>query len=306
MIYLIQDCFKDNSGNYSDVLKIGYSSEAFSKIRKPDYNSQNYGYKFLGEHEGSRELEKFIHTVLKNFNLSGEWFKYDEKVIDTFWKTDESDIIDFLKQGKDNLHTKNRLLKIINTIISIISTDSFKSRCFDEITQKIKERFPNETLDIYMLNKTVISKTFKELLGFCKNYYNCMFDYFYELDFNNDNRITGILQKSSNTWFIECFKLYSPKAFDNLRETYEKITKDKIERTECILSCYKNFDAASKNIWGEKLLSGYKLFKFSDDFISVNNSKIPRFNELAEKTYEYTWQISLKNFENINELLNLK
>jgi hypothetical protein len=30
MIYLLQDCYKDNEGEYHNILKIGYSKDSFS------------------------------------------------------------------------------------------------------------------------------------------------------------------------------------------------------------------------------------------------------------------------------------
>ena len=58
MIYLLQDCYKDENGKYHDVLKIGYSSKFFQKGRKSQYDSHNYGYKLLSE------IQDFISLII--------------------------------------------------------------------------------------------------------------------------------------------------------------------------------------------------------------------------------------------------
>lgn len=56
MIYLLQDCYKDENNAYHDILKIGYSKNSFESSRKMMYNTHNFGYKFLGEN-----YQKYIH-----------------------------------------------------------------------------------------------------------------------------------------------------------------------------------------------------------------------------------------------------
>ena len=102
MIYLLQDCYKDNKGEYHDILKIGYSKDSFSRNRQGQYNTHNFGYKFLGEREGSCELENYLHKLLKEYNLDREWFRYSQEVIDKFWKVKEEDISDFSSQDELN------------------------------------------------------------------------------------------------------------------------------------------------------------------------------------------------------------
>jgi len=84
MIYLLQDCYKDDKGNYHDILKIGYSKDSFSKSRKGAYDTHNYGYKLLAEREGSIELETFLHKYYKEYQISTEWFIYNQEIVDNF------------------------------------------------------------------------------------------------------------------------------------------------------------------------------------------------------------------------------
>lgn len=86
MIYLLQDSYYDNTG-YHDILKIGYSKNNFEKTRKNHYDTHNYGYIFLGEREGDTELESFLHKKYNSLRLSGEWFKWDQRIIDDFWNS---------------------------------------------------------------------------------------------------------------------------------------------------------------------------------------------------------------------------
>ena len=58
MIYLIQDCYEDQEGNFHRVLKIGYSSKLFVEGRKSKYDTHNFGYKLLSE------IQDFISLVI--------------------------------------------------------------------------------------------------------------------------------------------------------------------------------------------------------------------------------------------------
>ena len=70
MIYLLQDCYKDEDNIYHDILKIGYTKDKFDSSRRSMYNTHNFGYKFLGEKEGSQWLETFLHRKFSKYRLS--------------------------------------------------------------------------------------------------------------------------------------------------------------------------------------------------------------------------------------------
>lgn len=72
MIYLLQDCYLDDNDKVQKVLKIGYSDKPFKESRESQYNTHNFGYKFLSEKDGSRNLERYLHNLFINLN-SKEW-----------------------------------------------------------------------------------------------------------------------------------------------------------------------------------------------------------------------------------------
>ena len=86
MIYLIQSCYKDDFGQYHDILKIGYCKNSFDKSRRAAYNTHNFGYKFITEREGDEKLETYLHHYFRKYRiLSGsEWFIFNQEIIDKF------------------------------------------------------------------------------------------------------------------------------------------------------------------------------------------------------------------------------
>ncbi len=86
MLYLLQDCYKDESGVYHDILKIGFCKKDFKSNRESAYVTHNYGYSLLGQIMGDRDLESCFHTRFKDLLLPGsqEWFIYSEDIIKCF------------------------------------------------------------------------------------------------------------------------------------------------------------------------------------------------------------------------------
>ena len=111
MIYLLQDCYKGEDNIYHDILKIGYTKDKFDSSRRSMYNTHNFGYKFLGEKEGSQILETFLHKKFSKYRLSsGEWFEYSEEIIKGFWEISEEDISDFSNQEELNEFIRGYIL----------------------------------------------------------------------------------------------------------------------------------------------------------------------------------------------------
>lgn len=75
MIYLLENVYKNNKGEYCEANKIGYCLEAFEAARKFAYDTHNYGYEFLGEHNGTRRDENRLHWLFREDLLRGEWFR---------------------------------------------------------------------------------------------------------------------------------------------------------------------------------------------------------------------------------------
>ena len=91
MIYLLQDCYKNDKGEYIDILKIGYSEKLFMESRNNQYKTHNYGYKFLGEREGDTIIEELFHKKYSSFSLSPltEWMLFSDEIVDGFFNLSE-------------------------------------------------------------------------------------------------------------------------------------------------------------------------------------------------------------------------
>lgn len=134
MIYLLLDYLVEGE-DCSEILKIGYSEKSFSESRENAYNTHNYGYKFLGEIEGTKDDEKRLHQKYKHLSLPGsnEWFKYDEDIMDEFFSSpDLEDLDSFIekvspitmktleKKYLDNIVDRDCLLGFIDSIYTRI------------------------------------------------------------------------------------------------------------------------------------------------------------------------------------------
>lgn len=73
MLYLIK------SGSN---LKIGFTSDLDSRLAQ--YKVHNPDIRLLNYKSGTREDEKRLHTLCKEYKYSDEWFIYNEEVIDIF------------------------------------------------------------------------------------------------------------------------------------------------------------------------------------------------------------------------------
>lgn len=89
MIYQLEGAYKDSGGNYHDTIKIGYSSDPFEATRKQSYDTHNSGYRFLGEHIGTREDESNLQRLFSEDNLHGEWFKDSPEIRFIFQRYDK-------------------------------------------------------------------------------------------------------------------------------------------------------------------------------------------------------------------------
>lgn len=128
MIYLIQDCYKDDSGNYHDILKIGFTDNL--ERRDQQYRSNNFGYKIIDTREGDEELEKLLHKYynkyLIKFSRNREWFEYNDEIINSFRVLDKSFLIDLFKEEEELIITDEYLLNIYdNNVILFEKVKNF-------------------------------------------------------------------------------------------------------------------------------------------------------------------------------------
>lgn len=77
MIYLIKAYGKEGV-----LLKIGFTDNLSSRLES--YVTHTPDYELLKTREGDLILEKCLLNYFKDFNYSGEWFRFDEKIVDEF------------------------------------------------------------------------------------------------------------------------------------------------------------------------------------------------------------------------------
>ena len=300
MIYLLQDCYKDNKGEYHDILKIGYSKDSFSRNRQGQYNTHNFGYKFLGEREGSCELENYLHKLLKKYNLSREWFMYSEEVIDKFWKVSEEDTLGFTSQDELNEYIRYYILKHL-----VPSVDKLKELYLDQILSEIKEK-DTEYEEYKDINNKNIIEVF-ELVS-TKEY-----KYFSDLNFNSSENIEILKkcnltlpqivgrQRNRNNPFknnIVIFYRTIRKTEIEDRETFDKTQEERRNATKELLDGFSLLTEKQKVQYIQKLKNDIKTSKYERDFVSISKKTgKPVYNSFIDIANERSWEISQKDYQ---------
>ena len=77
MIYLIKAYGKEGV-----LLKIGFTDNLNSRLES--YVTHTPDYELLKTREGDLILEKYLLNYFKDFNYRGEWFRFDQKIVDEF------------------------------------------------------------------------------------------------------------------------------------------------------------------------------------------------------------------------------
>ena len=77
MIYLIK-----GYGKGGELLKIGLTDNLNSRLES--YVTHTPDYELLKIREGDLNLERYLLNYFKDFNYSGEWFRFDQRIIDEF------------------------------------------------------------------------------------------------------------------------------------------------------------------------------------------------------------------------------
>ena len=300
MIYLLQDCYKDDKGEYHDVLKIGFSKDSFSRNRQGQYNTHNFGYKFLGEREGSCELENYLHKLLKKYNLSLEWFRYSQEVIDKFWKVKEEDISDFSSQDELNEYIRSYILNHL-----VPSVNKLKKLYLNQILHEISEK------DIgYEEYKETYKRTIIEVfeLVSTKEY-----KYFSDLNFNSSENIE-ILKKCNLTLLqivgrqrnrenpfknnIIIFYRTIRKTEMELYDLFLEKQNDRKSATDILLSEFDKMSIEGKQKYIQKLKSDIEVSKYENDYVSISKKTgEPVYNSFIEISQERAWEVSQKDYQ---------
>ena len=300
MIYLLQDCYKDNKGEYHDILKIGFSKDSFSRNRQGQYNTHNFGYKFLGEREGSCELENYLHKLLKKYNLSLEWFRYSQEVIDKFWKVKEEDISDFSSQDELNEYIRSYILNHL-----VPSVNKLKKLYLNQILHEISEK------DIgYEEYKETYKRTIIEVfeLVSTKEY-----KYFSDLNFNSSENIE-ILKKCNLTLlqivgrqrnrenpFKNNIIIFYRTIRKTEMESYDLFLEKQNDRksaTDILLSEFDKMSIEGKQKYIQKLKSDIEVSKYENDYVSISKKTgEPVYNSFIEISQERAWEVSQKDYQ---------
>ena len=300
MIYLLQDCYKDNKGEYHDILKIGYSKDSFSRNRQGQYNTHNFGYKFLGEREGSCELENYLHKLLKKYNLDREWFRYSQEVIDKFWKVKEEDISDFSSQDELNEYIRYYILKHL-----VPSVDKLKELYLDQILSEIKEKDTE-----YEEYKDIYKRSIIEVFEFVST---GEYKYFSDLNFNFSENIE-ILKKCNLTLpqivgrqrnrenpfknniiiFYRTIRKTEMESYDLFLEKQ----KQRKDATQKLLDFYEKGTPGEQKEYVRKLKNDIKTSKYEDDYVSISKKTgKPVYNSFIEISQERGWEVSQKDYQ---------
>ena len=300
MIYLLQDCYKDNEGEYHDILKIGYSKDSFSRNRQGQYNTHNFGYKFLGEREGSSELENYLHKLLKEYNLSREWFRYSQEIIDKFWKVSEEDISGFTSQDELNEYVRSYILNHL-----VPSVDKLKELYLNQILFEISEKDTE-----YEDNKDIYKKNIIEVFKFVST---GEYKYFSDLNFNSSENIEILKkcnlifsqivgrQRNRNNPFknnIVIFYRTIRKTEIEDRETFDKTQEERRNATKELLDGFSLLTEKQKVQYIQKLKNDIKTSKYERDFVSISKKTgKPVYNSFIDIANERSWEISQKDYQ---------
>ena len=304
MIYLIQDCYEDQEGNFHRILKIGYSSKTFDEGRKSQYDTHNYGYKLLSEREGSQELERYLHRRLQEYHLSLEWFKYDSEVIKIFNEVSEEDISQFKSQEELNEYIREYILENLIPSVKDLSNLYLKG-ILEELHEKSKE-YPE--LDY---NENLFKKNILWIFKFVSSRER---EYFENLNFEDKEvkellsntgldlpQIIGRQRDKSNPFKNDIVLFYKTKRNGEnelSEEKFKELQEKRKRETDILLKEFSNMSTEGQSSYVQKLKSDIEVSQYSRDFVSISkNTNLPVYNYLIEISNERAWDVSRKDYQ---------
>lgn len=289
MIYLLQDCYKDTNNEYHDILKIGYSSRSFLEGRKPHYDTHNFGYTFLGEKEGSVELESYLHYRFKDYQISTEWFRYDQEIIDVFNEISEDDDLPFTSDKEIIEYSKKYILDNLIPSVSKLS-GLFLEDLLNEVKKKAKEYLDFEYDE---------SLFRKEILGIFEYVSSIERNYFKKLDYTDLPQIVGRQRDRGNPFknILTLFYKTKRKGETQLtRENFDKLQTQRRESTKTLLDFYQKGTPEERAAYVQKLKRDSELYVH--DFVSISkNTNLPMYNSLIDISNERAWEVSQKDYQ---------
>lgn len=303
MVYLIQDCYKDENSNYIDILKIGYSDKPFMKSRNNQYKTHNYGYKFLGEREGDTKFEHYLHEKFKSFRLSNdsEWFIYSSSIVSEFFTIDENE--------KNIILTKEQYISNIQfyLIQNLTKPKELYKKYKETIVDDLKKEFTiedNEELScIYNRIKEtfnlVYEITYKEIKENC-NTGNHFFD-----GVPNLIRDTWL---NENPWKNRAELYYKLNTKEKTQEEFNTYLNNKIEQTNDLLNVYNRAIGSERESLAKTYKTVAKLRKYKTNFVAVDkhsdSNLVPVFNKLVMISEQRAFEIQQVDYADRFSMFN--
>lgn len=301
MIYLIQDCYEDQEGNFQKILKIGYSSKTFGEGRKSHYDTHNYGYKLLSEREGSLELERYLHRRLQKYHLTLEWFKYDSEVIKIFNEVSEDDISQFKSQEELNEYIRDYILENLIPSTKKLSNLYLKG-ILEELHEKSKE-YPELEYNEDLLKK--------EILGVFEFVSSREKEYFENLNFDNKevkkllsntglnlSQIVGRQRYRENPFKNTISVFYKTTGNLQSREEFDRIQEERRNETRNLLEGFENLTKEQKISYVSKLRDSIQVSQYARDFVSISSKTgLPVYNKFIEIANERSWEVSQRDYQ---------
>lgn len=290
MIYLLQDCYKNENNEVIDILKIGFSNKSFKESRENHYKTHNYGFRFLMEREGDIELERYLHKKFSKYLLpdSFEWFYYNEIIINSFNTIQEC----IMSKDEYVSNVKSYLLKSLESPESLYKTN--KENIFTELQKDIEYNKKDKNIyyrrikGSFELGYDLIKKSIENT---CNSFNSIFNDVPNEItkDWYNENSCSS----RAKLFYDSCLK----KIFEN---NYDKYIKDKVENTENLICAYNKVDPSIRRTLIEHYKRIERLCDYDINYVKVINCSsclVPSFYELIMNTEIRSFKVQQESFE---------
>lgn len=258
MIYLLQDSYLDDQDNLHKVLKIGYSKGNFEKTRKQHYDTHNYGYKFLGEREEDLILENILHKKYRSLRLNGEWFDWNQEIIDDFWNISGETITkeEYLKKLKE--YTINKII-----LVSKKLSDNYLIDLLDELETIYNNSKEYQEVEFNKKDlKICIRRTWDNFCDIMKN----QVEYLNFPEVLNSGKSLEII--NTKNLEVDFTTLYNNI---NNRDKLIEYINSKLESTKLLLSVFNKSTEKEKQALVRERKFLINSDKYSNNYITISN-----------------------------------
>ena len=306
MIYLLQDCYKNDKGEYIDILKIGYSEKPFMESRNNQYKTHNYGYKFLGEREGDTIIEELFHKKYSSFSLSPltEWMLFSDEIIDGFFNLSEDDLLKEESNEVPEKIEKDVLIKNLQEDLVFTISDYLYSTNKDSLIEEFKEytKDEEEIKEGLRLFKESLTKELTEINSISiikeSSFIKSLPDI---IDISLDlPQILGRQRLKENVFRNEVLILYKSENKRGAVINEKKLVNDekvllKEENTKKLLVGYDKMSEEEKLMWAEKAADAKSLYK--NDYLGVSGrTGKATFNYLVKVADQRAYDVTRKEY----------